>query len=72
MYNFSCTYEVQDPADGAVPAAGQHSEIRNVSEEVQPANNNELLFKWRFYINKFIKFKKLLKIQPNFSVGDLF
>lgn len=32
-----CTYEVQDPAHGAVASAGQDSEVRNVSEEVQPA-----------------------------------
>lgn len=34
-----CTYEVQDPAHGAVASAGQNSEIRNVSEEVEPVEN---------------------------------
>lgn len=42
MYNFFCTYEVQDPAHSAVPSAGQHSEIRNISEEVQPANKHTI------------------------------
>lgn len=42
-YSFLCTYEVQDPAHGAVSPAGQHSEIRDVSEEVQPANNKHSL-----------------------------
>lgn len=36
---FCGTYEVQDPTHGAVASAGQNSEIWNVTEEVQPANN---------------------------------
>lgn len=36
-----CTYEVQDPAHGAVASAGQDSEVRNVSEEVQPAKRRQ-------------------------------
>lgn len=36
---FCCTYEVQDPAHRAVAPAGQNSEIWNITEEVQPANN---------------------------------
>lgn len=39
MYSVLCTYEVQDPAHGAVASAGQNSEIRNVSEEVEPVEN---------------------------------
>lgn len=33
------TDEVQDPAHSAVASAGQHSEIRNISEEIQPGIN---------------------------------
>lgn len=35
------TDEVQDPAHRAVPSTGQHSEIRNFSEEAQPATNSD-------------------------------
>lgn len=34
-----CTDEVQDPAHGAVPSAGQHPEVRNISEEVEPGTD---------------------------------
>lgn len=40
MYDVFCTYKVEDPAHSAVPSAGQHSEISNVSEEVQPASKH--------------------------------
>lgn len=36
-----CTDEVQDPAHGAVPSAGQHPEVRNVSEEVEPGTHTQ-------------------------------
>lgn len=43
MYNLFYTYEVQDPAHSTVPSAGQNSEIRNIPEEVQPANKHSPL-----------------------------
>lgn len=52
-----CTYEVQDPAHGAVASAGQDSEVRNVSEEVQPAKRRQqrlLLLYYFFFLNGFI------------------
>jgi len=39
-----CTYEVQDPAHGAVPAAGQHPEVGDVPEEVQPADKHGSIY----------------------------
>lgn len=37
--NQFCTNEFQDPAHGAVPSTSQHSEIWNISEEIQSVTN---------------------------------
>lgn len=34
--NFFGTYKIQNPANSAITSTGQHSEIGDISEEVQP------------------------------------
>lgn len=58
--NFFGTYKIQNPANSAITSTGQHSEIGDISEEVQPES------KWikSFSINyKNPRYIKIMNIQ---------